>query len=110
MDWRPNNCDNRPSGRTPAPDLYICVDSDAMLEAGIRKNDFVIAQRVNALQDGAIIVAVVDGNPVVRRYFQTSQGAYLSPDNTAYPAIEFDPQPANVYGVVTQVIRPRLER
>lgn len=108
MDWRPDNCKNRQSAHTLAPDLFICVDSDAMLEAGIRKNDFVIAQRVDALQDGAIIVAAVDGKPVVRRYFQTSQGAYLSPDNTAYPAIEFDPKPSNIYGVVTQVIRARL--
>lgn len=84
--------------------FYIHIEDDAMIEAGIRVNDLVIAQTNEPFENGSIIVAVVNGQTLIRRYFKNDKGAFLTPENVCYPTIEIQDNDCNIQGVVTRII------
>ncbi len=84
--------------------FYVSMESDAMQEIGIRKNDLVVANANHPLENGSIIVAVMNGETLVRQYFKNDHGEYLSPSNVAYPTIEINENNCNICGVVTKII------
>jgi DNA polymerase V len=61
---------------------------DAMVDADINDNDILVAHPIVRPQNGSIIVALVEGNMVVRRYFCNRKRICLVPENVNYPATE----------------------
>ena len=67
--------------------FFFRMKGDAMKEAGIFDNDVLIVDRSLKLVDGKIIVAVLNGELMVRRYHKNFSSAFLIPENSRYKTI-----------------------
>ena len=91
-----------------AADYLLRVKGDSMINAGILDGDLLIA-RVQATADpGTIVVALIDGEATVKRYFPEPDGVRLQPENPAMAPIrirESDARDTLIQGVVVAVFR-----
>lgn len=86
---------------------FFKMKGDAMQEAGIFDGDVLIVDRSLKLANGKIIVAVLNGELLVRRFHKNFSSAFLIPENPRYQAInlaEFND--FKIWGVVTYSIHP----
>lgn len=85
--------------------FFFRMKGDAMKEAGIFDNDVLIVDRSIKLANGKIIVAVLNGELLVRRFHKNFSSAFLIPDNSRYKAINLaEFSDFVLWGVVTYVI------
>lgn len=85
--------------------FFFRMKGDAMREAGIFDNDVLIVDRSLKLANGKIIVAVLNGELLVRRYHKNFTSAFLIPENTRYKPINLSEfSDFIMWGVVTYVI------
>ena len=66
---------------------FFKIKGDAMQQAGIFDGDLLIVDRSLKLMNGKIIVAILNGELLVRRYHQNFSSAFLIPDNDRYKTI-----------------------
>jgi DNA polymerase V len=86
---------------------FFRMKGDAMRDAGIFDSDTLIVDRSIKLAEGKIIVAVLNGELLVRRFHKNFSSAFLVPENNRYKSInlaEFND--FVVWGVVTYIIHP----
>jgi DNA polymerase V len=92
-------------GNKPAT-FFFRMNSDAMSGAGIFNGDILIVDRSLKPVSGKIIVAILDGELLVRRLMRNFNSAALLAENPRFreiPLSGFDDR-ANVWGVVTYSI------
>lgn len=63
---------------------FFRMKGDAMRDAGIFDNDILIVDRSLKLAEGKIIVAVLNGELLVRRFHKNFSSAFLIPENNRY--------------------------
>jgi DNA polymerase V len=81
------------------------MKGDAMREAGIFDGDVLIVDRSIKLSNGKVIVAILNGELLVRRYHQNFSSAFLIPENNRYKPINLSEfSDFSLWGVVTYVI------
>jgi DNA polymerase V len=86
---------------------FFRMRGDAMKDAGIFDNDVLIIDRSLKLVNGKIIVAVLNGELVVRRFQKNFSSAFLIPENNRYKNINLaEFADFALWGVVTYVIHP----
>jgi DNA polymerase V len=85
--------------------FFMRVNGDAMLEAGIRNGDVIIVDRSLEPRNGKIIIAVVNGEMLIRKLERYLNKIRLLPASHNLSPIEVDAS-SNFYvwGVVTYVI------
>lgn len=84
---------------------FFRMKGDAMREAGIFDNDILVVDRSIRLAEGRIIVAVLNGELLVRRFHKNFSSAFLIPENNRYKPINLaEFSDFTVWGVVTFVI------
>lgn len=86
--------------------FFFRMNSDAMIGAGIFKGDTLIVDRSIRAVSGKIVIAILDGELLVRRFVKHPNSVTLVAENTRYGNIAlngFDDR-ANVWGVVTYSI------
>ena len=66
---------------------FFRMKGDAMQEAGIFDGDVLIVDRSLKLTNGKIIVAVLNGELLVRRFHKNFSSAFLIPENNRYKSI-----------------------
>jgi DNA polymerase V len=85
--------------------FFFRMNGDAMIGAGIQNGDILIVDKSLKATNGKIVIAVVNGDLVVRRFQQGIKGHSLIAENARYGTIEvgeftqFTP-----WGLVTCVI------
>jgi DNA polymerase V len=85
--------------------FFFRMNGDAMIGAGLQDGDVLIVDRSLKAANGKIVVAVVDGEMVVRRFSQTMNRVLLSPENEKLKAIEIGEfMVYQCWGVVTCLI------
>ncbi len=85
-------------------DLFaLHVSGLSMRDAGILDGDYVVAEQTPAAEDGDIIVAMIDDEATVKRFFREKDGVRLQPENPDYEPIYSDH--ASVLGKVIAVMR-----
>src|SRR6186713_2182932 len=67
--------------------FFFRMRGDAMKDAGIFDNDILIVDRSLKLATGKIIVAVLNGELLVRRFHKNFSSAFLIPENKQYKDI-----------------------
>jgi DNA polymerase V len=78
-----------------------------MKEAGIFDADILIVDRSLKLANGKVIVAVLNGELLVRRFHKNFSSAFLIPENSRYKPINLSEfTDFSLWGVVTYVIHP----
>ena len=69
-------------------DVFILnVQGDSMMNAGIFDHDKIIAQRQDYAQNGDIVVALLDDEATVKRFFVEDGRVRLQPENDSYDPI-----------------------
>lgn len=86
---------------------FFRMKGDAMREAGIFDGDVLIVDRSLKLANGRVIVAVLNGELLVRRYHRNFTAAFLVPENNRFKPINLGEfSDFMLWGVVTYVIHP----
>lgn len=79
------------------------VRGDSMIEAGILDGDMVIVRSQEVANNGEIVIAMLDGEATVKRYYRKEDYIELRPENSAMkPIISRD---VAIAGVVSGLIR-----
>ena len=86
--------------------FFMRVSGNSMIDAGIHNDDIVIVDKSIKPANGKIVIAVLDGEMLIRRYEQTFNKVRLVPDTKKLSPIEINEYTDyRIWGVVTCVIR-----
>jgi repressor LexA len=81
------------------------VRGDSMIEDGIREGDLVIVQQKASPSNGDTVVAVVQGEATIKRYYQRGDTIELRPANARMLPIQVDARAVEIKGVVAGLMR-----
>jgi DNA polymerase V len=84
--------------------FFLRVNSDAMVGAGVNVGDVVIVDRSLEPKNGKIVIAVVDGELLIRRLEISGNKKRLVPATKKLASIDVTEEGLQVWGVVTYVI------
>jgi DNA polymerase V len=86
--------------------FFMRVGSDAMKEAGIYKGDVAFVDRSLKASNGKVIIAVFNGDMLIRRFEKINKNIRLLTDSNKLAPINIDAtcEDFAVWGVVTYVI------
>jgi repressor LexA len=84
-------------------DYVLQVRGDSMRDAGILEGDYVVVRPAEAADNGEIVVALIEDEATVKRYFRERNGVRLQPENPAHRPIRT--KDARVLGKVVGVFR-----
>lgn len=96
-----------PAGMLGLGEHYaLKVEGDSMINAGILDGDTVVIQRTNTSENGAIVVALVDGYEVtLKKLFCRKGKVELEPANPAYQTRILDTDMVSVQGRLVGLMR-----
>lgn len=83
--------------------FMLRVKGESMIEDGIHSGDYVIVRRQNAADNGDTIVAMVDDEATVKRFYKESDRVRLQPANPSMNPMYFDA--IDIVGKVVGLIR-----
>lgn len=63
------------------------VKGDSMIDAGIFEGDILIVNRTPTAENGQIVVAMIDDEATVKRFYRENGHIRLQPENSAYEPI-----------------------
>lgn len=91
---------NRPAS------FFMRVSGNSMINAGIFNDDIVIVDRSIKAINGKIVIVILDGETLIRRYEQTLNKLRLVPETNNLSAIDVSEfSDFKIWGVVTCVVR-----
>ncbi|MDF2685487.1 MAG: transcriptional repressor, LexA family [Clostridia bacterium] len=77
-----------PSVKVKASDVFgLNVKGDSMIKAGIQSGDILIIAKTNIADNGDIVVALLDDEATVKRFYKENKRFRLQPENDAYEPI-----------------------
>ena len=86
--------------------FFMKVSGNSMINAGIFDGDIVIVDRSIKPANGKIVIAVIDGDMLIRRYEKTISSLRLIPETSKLSAIDVSEfMDFKIWGVVVCVIR-----
>ena len=86
--------------------FFMRVSGNSMINAGILNDDIVIVDRSIKPKNGKIVIAILDGELLIRRYEETINRLRLVPETNNLSAIDVSEfSDFKVWGVVTCVVR-----
>lgn len=83
--------------------FLLRVQGDSMKDAGILPNDLVIVRQQPAAENGEIVVALLEDEATIKRFYREADHVRLQPENTAYAVIKA--KNVVILGKVTGLIR-----
>jgi repressor LexA len=84
-------------------DFVLQVKGDSMKDAGIIDRDYVVVQQANSARNGEIVVALIEDEATVKRFFREKDRVRLQPANKDFKPIRT--RDAQVLGRVVGVFR-----
>ena len=84
-------------------DYVLRVRGDSMIGAGILEGDYVVVRPAQTASNGEIVVALIEDEATVKRYFKERNGVRLQAENPDYEPIRS--KDAKVLGKVVGVFR-----
>lgn len=67
--------------------FMLRVSGDSMIEAGILDGDYILVERQNTAEDGDIVVALIEEEATVKRFYKEKDYFRLQPENRYMKAI-----------------------
>jgi repressor LexA len=100
-------------GHLPVPEEWkqrgaafaLRVNGDSMIDAGIRQGDYVVVRPRVSADSGDIVVAEMDGETTLKRFWRSGRRVVLKPENTRYKPIEVRTDSSAIQGVVVALLR-----
>jgi len=84
--------------------FMLRVQGDSMIGAGILDGDFVLVSQQPTAENGDIVVALLDDEATVKRFYLTANGIELRPENPAVAPIVANDE-VRILGRVRAVVR-----
>ena len=86
--------------------FFMRVSGDAMVDAGIFHGDIVIVDRSAKAVNGKVVIAMLNGEMLIRRFEKNFNKLRLVPETSRLSPIDVDLSGAefSIWGVVTYVI------
>ena len=84
-------------------DYVLTVKGDSMRDAGILEGDYVVVSQADDADNGEIVVALIEDEATVKRFYREKDRVRLQPANKAYKPIRT--RDAKVLGRVIGVFR-----
>ncbi|MCH8000146.1 MAG: transcriptional repressor LexA [Proteobacteria bacterium] len=82
------------------------VDGDSMIDAGIYEGDTIIIERTDTVENGAIVVALIDNEEATLKRVRRKGGAIaLEPANSSYETRIFPPERVKIQGRLVGLLR-----
>lgn len=92
--------------RNKAATFFMRMSGNSMINAGIYNGDIVIVDKSLKPQNGKIVIAVIDGEMLIRRYEKTINSLRLIPETAKLSPIEVNEFcDFKIWGVVICIIR-----
>ncbi len=89
--------------------FFMRVSSNSMEDAGIQQGDIVVVDRSILCKNGQVVIAVIDGEMLIRRYEKSFNKLRLVPECGRLAPLEVNEmQDCSIWGVVTYVIKDML--
>ena len=67
--------------------FLLSVQGDSMIETGIFDGDYLIVKEQQYANNGEIVVAMIDGEATVKRFYRRSDSVELRPENSSMQSI-----------------------
>lgn len=83
--------------------FFLVVKGDSMIGAGILDGDYVLVRRQVTAQNGEIVVALIEDEATVKRFFRETDHVRLQPENPSLEPIRV--RDCTVLGKVTGLVR-----
>ena len=89
------------------PDNYVLkVNGNSMIDDHIKDGDYIIVRKTEIAQNGQIVVALVNNEATLKRYYIGSKGIELHPQNTDFNIIYIkSTDNFNINGILLAVLR-----
>jgi DNA polymerase V len=89
----------------PSATFFVRAEGTSMIEAGIHPGDILIVDKALEAGPGNIVIAVIEGEFMVKRFQRTQDRCFLLAANPNFKPIEItEGMRVEVWGVVTYVI------
>ena len=96
--------------RTATYCMRVAQESYSMKNVGILPGDIIIVDKSKAYQSGSIVIAVINGEFTLKRFFEKKSGQFeLKPENSKYSSIEIsEHDDFRIWGTVVGTVRKYL--
>lgn len=95
-----------PSSYCKKNNFVLKVDGDSMIEDGILDGDYIIAKKIEVAKPGDTVIASIDGEATLKRFYIGSNGVELHPRNQKYAVIHVSEEDElRIQGKLVAVIR-----
>lgn len=91
--------------RRPSATFFVRVQGESMRDAGIYEGDLLVVDRAEPPTDGAVVLAILDGEFTVKRWRHRDGRWQLHADHPDYPPIDIGERDFEIWGVVTHTVR-----
>jgi repressor LexA len=81
------------------------VRGGSMTEDGIQDGDLVLVRRASQADDGATVVAIVDGEATLKRFFRRGAQVELRPANAALRSLHVPASRVEIRGILVGLLR-----
>lgn len=89
----------------PAATFFVRVAGNSMIDAGIHEGDLLVVDRSIEPRHGKVVIAVIDGELLVKRLKIKGKQPYLIAEHRDYPPLKItEAMEFQIWGVVTSVI------
>jgi len=85
--------------------FFLKVKGDSMMGVHIQDGDYVLVRQQAVAEEGDIVVALLDGEATVKRFFYRGRTVLLRPENPAMTPIEVKGGDLQILGKVIGVLR-----
>lgn len=85
--------------------FILSVVGESMIEAGINDGDNIVVRQQNYADDGDIVVALIEDEATVKRFFLEGRKVRLQPENVTMEPLIYDQEEVSVLGKVTGLYR-----
>ena len=89
------------------PENYVLkVNGNSMIDDQIRDGDYIIVERTETARNGETVVALVNNEATLKRYYMGDKGIELHPQNSEFDIINVKPaDDFQINGIVLAVFR-----
>jgi len=81
------------------------VRGDSMIEDGIRDLDLILIRRASRAEDGQTVVAIVDGEATLKRFFRRGAQVELRPANASLRSMHLPASRVEIRGILIGLLR-----
>lgn len=99
--------------RNPSKSFALKVQGESMIEDGILDGDYILIQKQTSANNGDIIVATIDNEATVKRFYlktppdrsTSDKMVELRPSNSTMKSFWYSPEEVEIRGIVVGLIR-----